>query len=244
MPRSKPSAEGEGQSMLNVQGIHTYYGDSYILQGVSFEVKKGSVVGLLGRNGMGKTTLIRSLIRLTPPRQGKVVFRDINLTNKTPFQIVRLGMGWVPQGRQIFPSLNVTENLLVGFNARSRGWNLENIYGFFPPLKERANHPGNRLSGGEQQMLAIGRSLMTNPDLLLMDEPTEGLSPLYVQTVGEVIGKLKQSGISILLVEQNLRFALKQADFIHILNKGNIVHSSTPKDLDANEEIKHKYLGV
>jgi len=230
--------------MLNVRDIQTYYGESYILQGVSLEVEKGMIIGLLGRNGVGKTTLIRSLVGITPPKQGKIVFNGHDLKNKAPFEICRLGMGWVPQGRQIFPSLNVTENLLVGCGSQGQGWTIENIYEFFPPLKERAYHPGNRLSGGEQQMLAIGRSLMGNPSLLLMDEPTEGLAPLYVKTVGEVIHKLKERGISILLVEQNLRFALKHADFIHILSKGKIVHSSTPKELDANEEIKHKYLGV
>jgi branched-chain amino acid transport system ATP-binding protein len=230
--------------ILEVQGIHTYYGESYILQGVSFEVKRSSIVAVLGRNGMGKTTLIRSLIRLTPPRQGKVIFQNQDLAMKDPFQIIRLGMGWVPQGRQIFPSLNVVENLTVGFSAKQGGWRLENIFELFSPLRERAHHPGNRLSGGEQQMLAIGRSLMTNPDLLLMDEPTEGLSPLYVQTVGDVVSRLKGSGMSILLIEQNLRFALKRADFVHILNKGQIVHSSSPEVLDANQEIKHKYLGV
>ena len=230
--------------MLKVEDIHTYYGDSYILQGVSIEVGEGAVIGLLGRNGMGKTTLIRSTIGFTVPRSGRVTFRDVVLTDKQPFEIARLGMSVVPQGRQIFPSLNVTENLTVGFRVKSEGWTLDRTLEFFPPLKERANHPGNRLSGGEQQMLAIGRSLMTNPSLILMDEPTEGLSPLFVHTVGQVIRQLRQGGISILLVEQNLRFTLKHADYINILSRGKIVHSSSPAELDANQEVRMKYLGV
>lgn len=230
--------------MLKVQDIHTYYGDSYILQGISIEVKGGEVVGLLGRNGMGKTTLIRSVIGFTPPRRGRVIFKNTDLTRKRPFEIARLGISVVPQGRQIFPSLDVTENITVGFSGKGEGWTLERIYDLFPPLRERLHHPGNRLSGGEQQMLAIARSLMTNPSFLLMDEPTEGLSPLFVQTVGQVIRKLQQSGISILLVEQNLRFALTRADYLHILSRGQIVHSSPPKDLDQNPEIKSRYLGV
>ena len=230
--------------MLKVEDIHTYYGDSYILQGVSIEVGEGAVIGLLGRNGMGKTTLIRSTIGFTAPRSGRVAFRDVGLMDKQPFEIARLGISVVPQGRQIFPSLNVTENLTVGFRVKSEGWTLDRIFELFPPLKERTNHPGNRLSGGEQQMLAIGRSLMTNPSLILMDEPTEGLSPLFVQTVGQVIRQLRQGGISILLVEQNLRFTLKHADHINILSRGKIVYSSSPKELDANQEVRLKYLGV
>lgn len=230
--------------MLSVRDIHTYYGDSYILQGVSLEVDSGKVVGLLGRNGMGKTTLIRSIIGFTPPRRGKVFFNGRDVTHQRSYGIARSGISLVPQGRQIFPSLNVTENLIVGSRNEKEGWNLERVYEFFPPLKQREKHPGNRLSGGEQQMLAIGRSLMTNPSLILMDEPTEGLSPLFVQTVGQVIGKLQQGGISILLVEQNLRFALKRTDYVHILSRGQIVHSSLPADLDKSQEIKAKYLGV
>jgi branched-chain amino acid transport system ATP-binding protein len=230
--------------VLKVEDIHTYYGDSYILQGISIRVKEGEVIGLLGRNGMGKTTLIRSIIGFTPPRRGRVVFKDTDVTHTRPFQIARLGISVVPQGRQIFPSLNVTENLTVGFSGKTEGWTLERVYDLFPPLRERLHHPGNRLSGGEQQMLAVARSLMTNPSFLLMDEPTEGLSPLFVQTVGQVIRKLQQGGISILLVEQNLRFALMHADYLHILSRGQIVHSSSPKDLDQNPEIKSRYLGV
>ena len=230
--------------MLKVEDIHTYYGDSYILQGISLEVKGGEVIGLLGRNGMGKTTLIRSIIGFTPPRRGRVVFKDTEVTHTRPFQIARLGISVVPQGRQIFPSLNVTENLTVGFSGKTDGWTLERIFELFPPLRERLRHPGDRLSGGEQQMLAIARSLMTNPSFLLMDEPTEGLSPIFVQTVGQVVRKLQQSGISILLVEQNLRFALTRTDYLHILSRGQIVHSSSPKELDQNPEIKSRYLGV
>jgi branched-chain amino acid transport system ATP-binding protein len=230
--------------VLKVDGIHTYYGDSYILQGVSLSVGQSEIIGILGRNGMGKTTLIRSVIGYTPPRSGRIFFEDVELTQKKPFEIARFGLSVVDQGRQIFPSLNVTENLTVGFRPKSDGWTLEKIYDLFPPLKGRALHPGNRLSGGEQQMLAIGRSLMTNPSLLLMDEPTEGLSPIFVKTVGQVIQQLRASRMSILLVEQNLRFALKSADYIHILSRGMIVHSSSPGELEANQEIKVKYLGV
>jgi branched-chain amino acid transport system ATP-binding protein len=230
--------------MLVIEDIHTYYGDSYILQGVSLQVPDGQVVGLLGRNGMGKTTLIRSVIGFTPPRRGRIRFRERDLTALPAYEIAHLGISLVPQGRQIFPSLNVTENLTVGMREGAGGWTLERIFELFPPLRERAGHPGNRLSGGEQQMLAIGRSLMTNPSLILMDEPTEGLSPLYVRTVGQVIRKLQASGIAILLVEQNLRFALRYTDYVHILSKGIIVHSSRPAELDRNPEVKSRYLGV
>jgi branched-chain amino acid transport system ATP-binding protein len=230
--------------VLRVEDIHTYYGDSYVLQGISMEVGEAAVIGLLGRNGMGKTTFIRSVVGAIRPRRGRMFFREEEITHKRSFEISRMGISLVPQGRQVFPSLNVTENLTVVARRESGGWTLEKVFEFFPPLMERARHPGNRLSGGEQQMLAIGRSLMTNPSLLLMDEPTEGLSPLFVQTVGQIIRKLQESGIAILLVEQNLRFAVNHADHIHILSRGQIVHSSAPKNLDQNQEIKHRYLGV
>ncbi len=230
--------------MLRVEDIHTYYGDSYILQGITIEVGEGVVIGVLGRNGMGKTTLIRSIIGFTPPRSGRVTFRDEVISSKKPFEIAKLGISIVPQGRQIFPSLNVLENLTVGFRAKPEGWTLNRILDLFPPLKERTHHSGNRLSGGEQQMLAIGRSLMTNPSLILMDEPTEGLSPLFVHTVGQVIRRLRESGISILLIEQNLRFTLRYADHVNILSRGRIVYSSSPKELDTNQEVRVNYLGV
>ena len=231
--------------MLKILDIHTYYGDSYVLQGISFEVDKGSVVAILGRNGMGKTTLIRSIVGFTPPRQGQILFKDIDITHKPSYRIVRMSLGLVPQGKRIFPSLSVLENLKVA--ARGQGadtWNEEKIFSLFPPLKERAHHKGNELSGGEQQMLAIARALMTNPELLLMDEPTEGLAPLLVRTIGDAILQLKEGGLSTLLVEQNLPFAIKVADYTHVLSKGTIVHSSTPKELWQNEEVKAQYLGI
>lgn len=229
--------------MLKVDNIHTYYGDSYVLQGISLEVGQGEVIGILGRNGMGKTTLVSSVIGFISPRVGRVIFNGVEVTGKLPFEIARLGIAIVTQGREIFPSLNVTENLTVGFRSKADGWSLERIFELFPPLK-RARHPGNRLSGGEQQMLAIGRSLMTNPSLLLLDEPTEGLSPIFVKLVGQVIRELQKTGMAILLVEQNLVFAIKYTDYIHILSRGKIVYSSSPKELDVRHDIKLKYLGV
>jgi len=228
--------------MLEVSEIHTYYGESHVLQGVSLAVAQGQVVALLGRNGMGKTTLIRSLIGFTPPRQGRVIFKGTDITRFPPFRSVAMGMGLVPQGRRIFPSLTVLENLSVA--TKGDGWSLERIFALFPRLKERLSHPGNKLSGGEQQMLAIARALMTNPDLLLMDEPTEGLAPLLVREVGRAITELKGQGLSILLVEQSLPFALRVADHVHVLSRGRIVHSSSPAELLANEEVKSRFLGL
>ncbi len=231
--------------MLAVEEIHTYYGESHILQGVSLAVAPGQVVALLGRNGMGKTTLIRSLIGFTPPRRGRIVFKGTDITRLPPFRSVEMGMGLVPQGRRIFPSLSVLENLTVAAKGNGkRGWSLERIFALFPRLKERLSHAGNKLSGGEQQMLAIARALMTNPDLLLMDEPTEGLAPLLVREVGKALANLKAQGLSILLVEQSLPFALRVADHVHVLSRGQIVHSSSPAELLRNQEVKSRFLGL
>ena len=229
--------------MLKVEDIHTYYGDSYVLQGISLQVPPGSVVALLGRNGMGKTTLIRSVAGLTPPRTGKVIFKGEDVTPLPDFRRMRMGIGIVPQGRWVFPSLTVQENILIGA-GRPGEWNLAEIYKLFPRLEERSRHLGNKLSGGEQQMLAIARALMTNPDLLLMDEPTEGLAPLMVQIVADAILRLKSTGHTILLAEQNLLMALKVADFTHVLSRGRIVHSAPPQELWENELVKKNYLGI
>ncbi len=229
--------------MLEVSGLHTYYGESHVLQGVSLTVGPGEVVAILGRNGMGKTTLMRSIIGFTPPRQGSVRFKGQDITGWASHRMTALGMALVPQGRRVFPSLSVRENLDVARRGDGR-WSLERVYAVFPRLRERERNRANKLSGGEQQMLAIGRALMSNPHLLLMDEPTEGLAPLIVREVGRVMGELRGQGLSILLVEQNLPLALAVANRIHILSRGQIVHSSTPAELMASEAVKSRYLGV
>ncbi len=228
---------------LEVEGVHTYYGDSHVLQGVSLRVEPGEVLAILGRNGMGKTTLIRTIVGFTPPRAGHVRYKDTELTRLPSFRMVELGMALVPQGRRVFPSLSVRENLDVARRGGGR-WSLEQVYALFPRLRDRAGNRANKLSGGEQQMLAIGRALMSNPDLLLMDEPTEGLAPLLVREVARVIAELKRSGLSILLVEQNLALALSVADRVHVLSRGQIVHTGTPAELMTNDDVKTRYLGV
>jgi branched-chain amino acid transport system ATP-binding protein len=232
--------------VLELSDIHTLYGESHVLQGISLNVDQGSVVALLGRNGMGKTTTIRSIIGLTPPRSGMVRFKGKDITGLQPFQIAQLGIGYIPQGRHIFRSLTVKENLTMSARniERPGAWSLDRAYSFFPILKERANLMGTLLSGGEQQMLNIARALMTNPDLLLMDEPSEGLAPIIVREIGRIIGQLKQSGFSILLVEQNLAMALSVADYAYVISKGTIVYKSTPEELEKKDEVKNIYLGV
>ena len=228
---------------LEVEGVHTYYGESHVLQGISLHVEPGEVLAILGRNGMGKTTLIRTIVGFTPPREGRVRYKDTEISRLPSFRMVELGMALVPQGRRVFPSLSVRENLEVARRGAGR-WSLEQVYALFPRLRERAANRANKLSGGEQQMLAIGRALMSNPDLLLMDEPTEGLAPLLVREVGRVIAELKRSGLTILLVEQNLALALSVADRVHVLSRGQIVHTGTPAELMTNDDVKTRYLGV
>jgi branched-chain amino acid transport system ATP-binding protein len=231
--------------MLKIIDIHTYYGDSYVLQGISLEVAKGTVVALLGRNGVGKTTLVRSIVGFTQARRGQILFNGREITRMPAYKIVRLRIGLVPQGRRIFPSLTVKENLAIASRGRdAQAWDFEKVFGLFPHLKQRAHHRGNELSGGEQQMLAIGRALISNPIFLVMDEPTEGLAPVLVREVGDAIRQLKVEGLSIFLVEQNLSFAIKFADDVHVMSKGKIVYSSTPSELWENQEVKEHYLGV
>jgi len=229
--------------MLSIHDVHTYYSDSYVLQGVDLEIDQGQVVALLGRNGVGKTTLARSIMGLTPARRGRIIFRDVDVTRMPAHRIARLGIGYVPQGRHVFRSLSVKEHLHVA--ARRDGhWKFDRIVELFPNLRSRLGSLAGKLSGGEQQMLAAGRALAGNPDLLLMDEPTEGLAPLMVRDLGHAISALKQSGTSILLIEQQLAFALRYADRIFIMSKGRIVHQCAPAQLAEDREVKLRYLGV
>ena len=230
--------------MLQVQDIHTYYGASHILQGVSLDVPEGQVVALLGRNGAGKTTTLRSIIGLTPPRRGRVFFRDRNITGQRPYALARLGLSYMPESRGIFPSLLVVENLTLVEGRREGAWTLEGVYELFPRLKERRANGGAQLSGGEQQMLAIARALLLNPELLILDEPTEGLAPIVVKDIRERLRLVKDTGMTVLLVEQNFRFATSLADQVYVLGKGTIQWSGSAKAILEDEEVQRTWLGV
>jgi branched-chain amino acid transport system ATP-binding protein len=231
--------------MLDVDNINTYYWASHVLRDVSLKVPHGSIVAMLGRNGMGKTTIIRSIMGLTPPKDGVIRFKDEQISGLEPYQISRRGISLVPQGRIVFPSLTVKENLLIGARETKNGdsWNLDKVYDLFPILKERQSFHANLLSGGEQQMLAVARSLMTNPDLLIMDEPSEGLAPRVIKQIGDVITHLKGK-LTVFLAEQNFNMAISVADYVYIVSNGSIVYESKPEELKNNEEIKQSCLGV
>jgi branched-chain amino acid transport system ATP-binding protein len=228
--------------MLEVQNLHAYYGDSHILHGVSLSVQKGSVSVLLGRNGMGKTTTLHSIMGITPPRQGRILVDGKEIQGEPSYQVSKSGIGIVPQGRRIFGNLTVKENLLTTYRPNKGGWSLNDIYNMFPRLKERDSSMGGNLSGGEQQMLSIGRALMTNPKLLLLDEPSEGLSPLMVREVIKIIKRLKSEGLPMLLVEQNLAMATSLADHVYVLNKGSIVFEGLSEEFDIG--TRNKFLSL
>jgi branched-chain amino acid transport system ATP-binding protein len=232
-------------ALLELHDVHVYYGDAYVIQGLSLRLDEGQILGLLGRNGVGKTTLVNAIMGFTPPRRGKVLFKGNDIGQAASFETVRSGVGLVPQGRRVFANLSVEENLTVAERSCQRhGWTLERVFELFPRLRERRSQRAKTLSGGEQQMLAIGRALMTNPDCLIMDEPSEGLAPIVIQSVWEAIGRLKAEGLSILLVEQNAFLALKLVDFVHVMSKGQVVYSARPEALEANDEIKARFLGI
>ena len=232
--------------ILAVEKINTFYGDSHILFDVDLTIAEGEVVSLLGRNGAGKTTTLRSIMGLTPPRAGSVRWLGEEIQRLKPHEIARKGVGFVPEDRRIFSRLSVEENLEIGAFKLEQpsGWTLGRIYGLFPKLEQLKAHKGNELSGGEQQMLAIARALMGAPRLVLLDEPSEGLAPAIVKDVGEMIGKLKDEGIAVLLVEQNTRFACRLSDRVYIIDNGRVRFGGTVAGLEADEELKSRYLAV
>jgi branched-chain amino acid transport system ATP-binding protein len=231
--------------LLSVDGVNAFYGESHILHDVSFDLCAGEIVGILGRNGVGKTTMLHTILGIVPPRTGQISFRAEPIAGKPVFDIVTRGIGWVPQGHRIFPTLSVVENLeLAEAKARPGPWSVRMIYDAFPRLRARCDARGSALSGGEQQMLAIARALIQNPELFLMDEPSEALSPALVREVGSIVQKLNREGASILLVEQNLAFTLEVADRVLIMNKGSIVYSGAPAELRADPDVSQRFLGV
>jgi len=235
----------EGTEVLRLEDVEAYYGDSHILKGVSFELRPGEVATLLGRNGAGKTTTLRTVMGLVPPRKGKITFDQKDITSLRPCRIASLGVGYVPEERAVFPSLSVLENLTLPASKTGRGlWDLEKIYGYFPGLKQRLDHRGSQLSGGEQQMLAIARVLTMGVKLVLLDEPTEGLAPFLVREIGKIIDEIRKAGVTILLVEQNTRFAMQVADRHHILYNGRIAWQGTTEEFAADTSLQKRYLGV
>jgi branched-chain amino acid transport system ATP-binding protein len=231
--------------MLKVQGIHTYYGESHILHGVDLEIEKGEVVCLLGRNGAGKTTTLRSVMGLTPPREGSVLLNGENIARKKAYEIGRMGVAWVPEERRIFKTLTVMENLRIAERKGDTGkWTVERIMEIFTNLAHRRQNRGDELSGGEQQMLAVARALMRNPHLILLDEPTEGLAPIMVDAVMDVIQRIKEEGVTIFLVEQNVEASMKVAHRHYILEQGKVVAHIDNEELKKDRTLREKYLSI
>ena len=234
--------------LLAVEGLHAHYGKSHVLHGVSLGVDAGEIACLLGRNGVGKSTTLKSIMGLVAPSAGSVTFKGRPIAGLPPYRVARLGLGYVPEERRIFPTITVKENLLMGIKPgappRDGGWTLERVYGFFPRLRERGRQRAGTLAGGEQQMLTIGRTLMGNPQVLLVDEPTEGLAPMVVEQVERILGEIHRSGTPVLLVEQSMETALALAQRVYVMSKGQIVFSGTMADLQANAEVRKQYLEV
>ena len=235
--------------LLAVEDLHAHYGKSHILHGVSLEVDAGEIVCLLGRNGVGKSTTLKTVMGLVRPSRGTVVFKGTLVGGLPPYRIARLGLGYVPEERRIFPTITVRENLLMGVNRRPRrprngGWTLERVYEFFPRLRERDRQRAGTLSGGEQQMLTVGRTLMGNPDLLLVDEPTEGLAPMIVEQVERILGEVQRSGTPVLLVEQAMETALALAQRVYVMSKGQVVFSGSVQELQDSRAVRKQYLEV
>jgi branched-chain amino acid transport system ATP-binding protein len=236
--------------LLEVDGLNTYYGESRVLQDMSLKVDQGEIAALLGRNGMGKSTTLKSIMGLVTPRLGTVIYKGENITGYPPYKVAKAGIGYVPEERWIFPTLTVMENLAMGIKGgridkkNPNAWTVEKIFEHFPSLEKRQKSKGANLSGGEQQMLAVGRSLMGNPELLLVDEPTEGLAPIMVQEVREVLAGINKAGVSILLVEHNLKVAMSLAARIYLMGKAHVGFSGTPEELQAQPAIREKYLEV
>jgi branched-chain amino acid transport system ATP-binding protein len=228
--------------MLEIRDLATAYGRSQVLFGVSLDIRKGEVITLLGRNGMGKTTTVKSIMGITPPKAGAIAFEGKALRGLPSYRIAQAGLGLVPEGRQVFPNLTVRENLVA--TSRGGSWDLERVYGLFPQLKERQGNYGNQLSGGEQQMLAIARALMTNPKLLILDEATEGLAPLIRHEIYRSIERLKAEGLSLLVIDKDVKALSRIADRHYVLEKGRVVWSGSSAELMANAELQHRYLGV
>jgi len=234
--------------LLEIKDLNAFYEESHVLRGISLDVDNGEIVSLLGRNGVGKSTTLKSIIGILAPRSGQVLFKGRDISGMPPHKIANLGVGYVPEDRRIFPRLTVRENLLMGIKPgqqeTSNGWSVEKIYDYFPPLKARDKQKGAYLSGGEQQMLTIGRALMGEPEVLLLDEPTEGLAPMIVETLEQVVTDVHNHGVAILLVEQNLRVVLRLAKRIYVISKGKIVFQGSGEELKEAREIREKYLEV